>query len=103
MRRVSKRPVTKQAKEQQKGTFPASASPAAVPTMFASAMPISKKRDANFLANASDLVLLDKSASSTTTLGYFSPALTSASPKASRVAFIVAITPSLPERARAAP
>ncbi len=65
-----------------------------MPIMFASAMPISKKRWGNFFANISDFVLFARSASRATTFGYFSPIFASASPKASRVA-LAAISCSL--------
>src|SRR5258708_11503505 len=54
--------------------------------MLASAIPISKNRDGNFFANSSDLVLFDRSASSTTKFGKRSPTRTRAWPNASQVA-----------------
>ena len=56
----------KHAKLHGNGSLPANASPAAVPTMFTSAMPISKKRSGNFLAEELHFVDLERSASRTT-------------------------------------
>src|SRR5690242_15313977 len=88
----------KAANEHANGTFPESARPAAAPIMLASWIPISKKRDGNALAKPSLLVDLERSASRTTTLGNSWPALTRASPNASRVAlgFAVISFPRLP-------
>ena len=70
--------------------MPASDRPAATPSMFASAIPIWKKRSGYFFANFFDRVLSDRSASSTTSSGCVSPRRTSASPNASRDATDVA-------------
>src|SRR3954454_17032446 len=72
--------------EQRKGSLPVNASPAAVPIMLASAIPISKNRSGNFLAKISDLVDLARSASSTTISVCFSPRRARDSPKACLVA-----------------
>src|SRR6185436_6240351 len=84
MRTWSKRAATKAANEQQNGTLPASDRPAATPSMFASAIPIWKKRSGYFLANFFDRVLSERSASSTTSSGCVSPSRAIASPKESR-------------------
>src|SRR6185503_15700224 len=81
----SKRPARKQAKLAAKGIFPASASPAATPTMFPSAMPSWKKRVGYLSANAFVLVELARSASSTT-MRSSAPTRASARPNEARVA-----------------
>src|SRR5947199_3975530 len=86
MRICSKRPARKQAKVAAKGIFPASASPAATPTMFPSAMPSWKKRSGYRSAKALVLVELARSASSTTIRSSVAPRRASARPKATRVA-----------------
>src|SRR5579883_3157668 len=83
---VSTRPMRKQAKLVTTGVLPQSARPAPTPIMFCSAMPISKWRCGYFLAKASVIVDLERSASRTTSSGWVSASSTRASPKASRVA-----------------
>src|SRR5436190_2429805 len=90
MRICSKRPARKQAKVAAKGIFPASASPAATPTMFPSAMPSWKKRSGYRSAKALVLVELARSASSTTIRSSVAPRRASARPKATRVASAMA-------------
>ena len=62
------------------GILPHVASPAAVPIIFCSAIPISKNLSGNFLAKILVLVAADKSASNTTTLLFFSPKFANSSP-----------------------
>src|SRR5688572_6553563 len=83
---VSKRPTTKQAKEQTKGMRPARARPAPTPIMFASAMPRLTARSGNFLAKCTVIVDLLRSASSATIRSSRAPSSKRASPKAARVA-----------------
>src|SRR5688572_6647927 len=87
MRICSKRPVTKHAKLAQNGVKPASAMPAATPTMFPSAMPSWKKRFGNASPNFLVWTELARSASRTTTFGCVAPTRARASPNAARVAF----------------
>ncbi len=83
---VSYRPATKAPKLQQKGISPLNESPAAVPTMLDSAIPIWKKRLGNSFANKTLFVLTERSASSTTIFENSLPRSLIASPKESRVA-----------------
>jgi len=74
------RPLAKMPNVLAKGTLPLRASPAATPIMFASAMPMSKKRPGNFSAKSLVRVDFDRSASSTTISGCVSPSSASALP-----------------------
>ena len=65
--------IKKEAKLEAKGTKPAAASPEATPTMFASLMPMSKKRSGNLSANFLLMVDFARSASSTTSSGISAP------------------------------
>src|SRR5262249_20743889 len=76
--------MMKQAKLETQARLPAPARPLATPTMSDSAMPTLKKRSGNFLAKKSVRVELCTSPSTTTTSGWVSPSLASASPNASR-------------------
>src|SRR5262249_16757948 len=87
MRIASKRPTMKHANEQANGTRPVNASPAAMPTMLASAMPTLKARPGNFLAKPTVIVDFDRSASRVTMRSSFAPSSISASPNAARLAF----------------
>src|SRR5262245_33098195 len=77
--------MTKAAKLAHQACLPDDASPAAIPTMFDSAMPTLKKRSGNFLAKCSVRVELFTSPSTTTSAGSAAPSCASARPKASRV------------------
>src|SRR5436190_18265143 len=95
MRMVSKRPTTKHANEQANGILPVSASPAATPTMFDSAMPRLNARSGCALANFAVIVDFERSASSVTMRGSRAPSSTRASPNAAREALAPAISPPL--------
>src|SRR3972149_4922307 len=66
----SARWVKKTANDESQGTYPTVARPAATPTMFCSAMPISRKRSGYARANASAFVEVARSASRTRTSGF---------------------------------
>jgi hypothetical protein len=72
--------IRKLAKELAKGISPVVAMPAAMPARLASAMPTFRKRSGKALAKPLVLVDLERSASSTTTLGLRLPSSTRASP-----------------------
>src|SRR5262245_9033618 len=95
MRIVSKRPTTKQEKEQAKGILPARASPAATPSMFDSAMPRLKARSGCALAKPTVMVDFERSASRVTIRSSRAPSSTRASPNAARVALAGMIVPPL--------
>src|SRR5258708_27485306 len=76
----------KTANDDENGSLPDNASPLAMDTMLASAMPQVKKRSGNSFWNLALKVDLARSASSTTMLGFFLPSSTRAWPYASRVA-----------------
>ena len=78
--------ITNAEKLETNGILPASASPAPMPTMLASAMPQEKKRSGNSLAKYVVMVDLERSASQTTMSLFSRPSSTSVRPKASRVA-----------------
>ena len=73
-------PVAKTAKVLTKGIFPPRASPAAVLSMFCSAIPIWKYRSGKAFWNKQLIVLFPRSASIATTFLFFSPNSTKASP-----------------------
>ena len=73
-------PLAKMAKVFVKGLKPQVDIPAATPVMLHSAMPMSKKRSGYFAAKPFVIVAPAKSASKTTSSGYFSASSTSASP-----------------------
>src|SRR5690349_1292040 len=94
MRIVSKRPTMKHANEHANGTRPVRARPAAMPTMFDSAIPRLKARSGNFFAKPAVIVDFERSASSVTMRSSVAPSSMSASPNAARLA-LAAIAPPL--------
>src|SRR3989304_1240937 len=91
----SARWVKKTANDESQGTYPTVARPAATPTMFCSAMPISKKRSGYARANASAFVEVARSASRTRTSGFVRASSTRVSAQASRGAFTVGGRPAV--------
>src|SRR5690606_6897868 len=80
-------PVEKFAKVPVKGIFPPIVIPAAIPIIFASAIPIWKNRSGWFFLNSSILREPVKSAQRATTSLFFFPSSVSPSPKPERVSF----------------